>query len=131
MAPFVDNRYPFSFSRKRFEERHEVFLVLRGQVQGNDRLVQTWILIAAAIVKIDDVFQRGQAAVVHVRGRERDVAKRGRLESAAVRFLLRDRESTQVNRRLIPAHSRVVITLIREIGAGMAAPTSASTFIQP
>src|SRR5205823_3858995 len=99
--------------------------------QRSNGPIQVGILAAAAIVKVNDVIQIRQTAVVHVGGRNSDVAKRWRLKTTPVGVLLADRESSDINRLLIPAYSGVVKILIREIRSGMTAPAATPTLIQP
>ena len=46
--------------------------------------IDVWIRPPAVVVEVDDGFERGQAAVVHVRGSARDLAESRRFERAVI-----------------------------------------------
>src|SRR5262245_16697777 len=119
----------FSFAGERLQKGDKVLLFLGAQSQRGDGTVQVRVLVAAAIVIIDDFLQSRQAAAVHIRGRESDIAQRWRLESATVRVFIGDGESAQISRPLAPAYPGVVEALVGKIGAGMTAPAAAPTLI--
>src|SRR5205809_7983720 len=54
-------------------------------MQGAKLRVQRRVAIAAAVIIFDDLFESGNAAVVHIGGRTRDFAECGCLETAAAR----------------------------------------------
>src|SRR4029079_9344062 len=65
-------------------EFDQVLLVLNRKVELFDLLAQVRIGMAPLGVPFDDFFERGDAAVVHVRSRQGDIANRRRLERSAV-----------------------------------------------
>ena len=71
---------------KSFEERNQVRAILSGKVERLDLLVEIRIRVAAAGVEIDDIFKGLQAAVVHIRASQGDVAQRRRFELTFVGF---------------------------------------------
>src|SRR5262249_54889250 len=69
---------------QRLEERHQILLLLRGQMEGLDLLREIGVGTPAAVVEIDDFPERLLATVVHVGRRLGDVPQSGSLELAAV-----------------------------------------------
>jgi len=57
-----------------------VLLFGRGEVERPDLVIEARIPIPAAIIILDDLFERGKAAVVHVGRGAHDLAERRRLE---------------------------------------------------
>ncbi len=54
---------------------------------------------SAAIVELDNGVESGEAAIVHVRRRARDLAQRRRLEGAAIGIVAGNDESAQIIKR--------------------------------
>src|SRR5947209_4046046 len=85
---------------KRLEKRHQIFDVLFRQSQGSDYGIEITSLFAALIVKLYHLFERTHAAVMHVRPRQLQAAKRRSLEPASIGLLLSHLVAAQVGRRL-------------------------------
>src|SRR6266571_3137286 len=79
-----------AFAAEGLEEGDEVLLLLVGQVQRLHPLVDVGVLDAALIVVLDHLFERLEAAVVHVRGGMLDLAESRGLEGALVLLTLAD-----------------------------------------
>src|SRR5437867_9646675 len=75
-------------------------------------LVQVLVRLSAVQHKIYGVFQRGDAAVVKVRGRFRDVSERRRLEGAGLLGFVADLSAAGVRLRCIHSYPDVVELLI-------------------
>jgi len=71
---------------------------LRRVITDSMMLSPTRTVMCARTVVVDGVFQRRNAAVVHVRLRDGDIAKRRRLELPNVGWLVRDLEQACVRR---------------------------------
>ena len=106
-----------SFAAQGFQKGNQVLLILLSQVQRLDPLVELGVLDAPLVVMLDYLFQRLQAAVVHVGSGTRDVAQRRRLEGALVRLELRDGEAPEVGLLLVHADAEVVVALVGEVEA--------------
>jgi len=66
------------------EEGEQRLLLVVAQAERVQFAIEKGILVAAAVVVVDDFLQRRECAVVHVRRGARDLAKRGRLERAMI-----------------------------------------------
>src|SRR5579885_138882 len=111
--PYVRRHLP----GQRFQEGHQVRPLPRGQkVQRVDLFVPPRARCTAAHVELHHVGQRLQAAVMHVRRRQRDVAQRGRFERAAVRVHLGHRVPPQIGQlaSAVDAYPQVVELVVRE-----------------
>src|SRR6185369_1426737 len=75
--------------------------------------IQVWIPVAAAVVIFDHVFERRQAAIVHVRRRARNLAQGGSFEIALTRAKVGEVA-------VAPGDAGVVEPLIAEIRADVA-----------
>src|SRR5262249_42162214 len=81
---------------------------------------QIWVRAAAVRVKLDDVLERGHAAVMHVGRRADDLAERGGFERAVIAGIGRNGETAFVgNLPALPGDTGVVESLVAEIGAHM------------
>src|SRR5436305_8381040 len=83
----------------------------------------------ALVIKLDDFFQRLEAAVVHIGTVQSDAAQSRRLVFAAVSVGLRHRVPTEV--RATPAHAGVMKRLVGKILAAVALPALALAFVKP
>src|SRR5687768_14809196 len=77
-----------AFTFKSAEERDDVFDLACGQVQAGARDLegQVGVRDRAAIVELNDLAQRPNGPVVHVRRMSRDFPERRRLECAGISF---------------------------------------------
>src|SRR4029077_19097700 len=83
---------------------------------------------AAAIIEVDDFFQRSDAAIMHVRGGASDLTESRRLESTAINVVLRDGCSSGVGQvTTSPRDTGVVELVIAEERARMASVTACLT----
>ena len=69
---------------ERSKKRHEILLVARREIQPADLAIETGVRPAAAVVELDHGFERGKAAVVHIRRGAGDLAQCWRLEGPAI-----------------------------------------------
>lgn len=83
-------------SVKGAEEIDQVLLFLSRQVQRMELWIEVRIWVAAGVVKVDQVFERCETALVRVRRGVCNVAQRGRLEGASVGFVVRDGKAAVV-----------------------------------
>ena len=81
---------------ERAEKGEERLALFGPQIQGADVFVEVGIRIASPNVERKDGFQRGQAAVVHVRSGACGGTKRGGVEASPVLFSPSDRVSAGV-----------------------------------
>src|SRR3954463_9700840 len=79
-----------SFVGQGTKKREQVFLLLAAEVQRPDDRIGVGMSLSAAWVKADNVAQRRQRAVVHVRCGERDIPERRDLELPFVLGLFGD-----------------------------------------
>src|SRR5580692_7023225 len=75
--------------------------------------------MAAPHVMIEDVQQAGQAAVVHVRGRQCDVAQRRDAKPAHIFGPMSNLDQTSILQRVAAASVEIVKTRIGEEGAAL------------
>src|SRR5207237_3724441 len=87
--------------------------------------------VRALAIERDDVLERRDRAVVHVRRREYQAAQRGRLEAPTVGGFARDRETAFLGHAVLHADARVVPALVAEVRAGVAAPAAALALVDP
>src|SRR6266852_4614192 len=89
-------------------------------MEGTNLGIEDRIPIAAAIVIIDYAFESGNAAVMHVGGRARDLPQRGRFECATVLVLSRNGETARICQLPdAPGNPGVVEAFVGEVGADM------------
>src|SRR5579871_1097795 len=93
---------------QRLEKGDEVVSVRARQGEPPDAIADIAALVAAGGVVIDDGLERGQAAVVHIGRRERDVPERRRAEAAHVVALSRHLHQPPVTGRIAAAPVDVV-----------------------
>src|SRR5258708_39938443 len=84
------------FTGKRLQKFQQVGALLFGQLQRMDQWVLVGVGIAAPHIKVNHVFQRFQAAVMHVRRRQSNIAETGGLESAFICVCMRQQVAAQV-----------------------------------
>ena len=76
-------RHSFAnLTTQRLQKREQCSFVFRGKTKFAHRRVKMRIGVPAVIVEVDDVLQRGETSVVHVRGGACDLAQGWRLECA-------------------------------------------------
>src|SRR5262245_19874739 len=83
--------------------------------------VDVWIRPPAVVVEVDDGFERGHAAVVHVRCGARDLAKSRRLERAAILLGSGNAEAPIIGEAAVaPGNASVVKLLVGEVRSHVA-----------
>src|SRR5579883_110093 len=86
-----------------------------------DLHVEIWVLMTALGIEVDNTFQRGQAAVVHVGGGPCDLAEGRCLESTIVARVPGYWEPSFVRQSAVsPCHTRIMEFFVGEIRAGVA-----------
>ena len=89
-------------------------MFFRGvEISWPDFRVEIEIRAATIGIEIDDVFQRSDAAVVHVRRGACDLAKRGRFEAAVILAFIREMS-------IAPRDAGVVKPFVAEVRTDMA-----------
>ena len=78
------------------EEGEQRLLLVVAQAERVQFAIEKGILVAAAVVVVDDFLQRRECAVVHVRRGARDLAQRRCFEGAATGVLPGHGESAQI-----------------------------------
>src|SRR5688572_14320314 len=69
---------------QRTEERNQILFFSVRETKRAEASVQRWVLLAAAVLIVDHLFQSGEAAVVHIGCGPADLAKGWRFEGAAI-----------------------------------------------
>ena len=100
------SRIPWHFASKSLEERNQICAVLCGKVEGLYVLVEIGIGVAASSVEINHVMEGFQAAVMHVRGAQGDVAQGGCLELSLVRLYFCLPKAAEVGELTLSIHPR-------------------------
>jgi len=71
-------------ARERLQKRDDSLLFFDRKMKRVDLGIDVWVRSAASIVEVDDLFEAGDAAVVHVGRGARDFAQRRCFEGAAI-----------------------------------------------
>ena len=101
---------------ERLKKTEQRLFLFRRQAQRAEFGVQMGILVTASVVEFDDLFERRDAAVVHVRRGSDKLTQRWSLEGAAVGISLRDGVAAFIQPLAVtPGDARVMEPLIGEI----------------
>src|ERR1035437_3849337 len=104
-------------------EGHQRFLLLRTQAERHNQGIEirTVEVLAAAVVELDERFERGLRAVVQIRSAQRRVAHGGSLEGAHVARVLRHDVAALIGvLEIFFYDADVVETAVAEVGAPVA-----------
>src|SRR5262249_27833757 len=111
---------------QRAKKSDEFVFFLMCEVQRPDLWIQIRILAAAVGIELDDLFEAGKTAVVHVRTGTRHFAQRRGFESSVIARVFGNREPSFVGDSFAaPRHTSVVKALIRKVWADVARATPA------
>ena len=113
---------------QRSEKRQQCAPLTRAEVQRTDIEILIGIGVPPAIVEFDNLFQRGDAPIVHIRCGTRDIPQRRSLEGTeGVMGACHGGPAGIGQHAVAPRYASVVEGLIRERGAGVTEGTSRSS----
>ena len=105
-------------TRQAAQEGGKGALLFGREAEGTDFRIERGIRPAAVGIKVDNIFQRGKASIVHVRRSAGDLAQRGRFECAAIARIAGNRKPAVVGDAAVaPGEARVVELFVRISGS--------------
>jgi hypothetical protein len=109
-----------SLSIQRAKKLYKIMLLFLRQFEWKDQRILVWILHSALVVKVYDILEGLEAAVMHIGGGTGDLPQSRSLKCAEFFRVLGDHIPTEIHFVVVPADAKVVKLFVGEVEPRMA-----------